>query len=85
MSVGPFIVELVVAVFITLCILHQYGNWRKQHFLVTIAVFISWYFSFLVVFILPLDVSSVSVLDKYPNREPSHGPKMQSNSYIIVN
>ncbi len=61
MSVAPFVVELVVAVFITLCILHQYGNWRKQHWMVTLAVFISWYFSFLIVFILPLDVSSVSI------------------------
>lgn len=43
---------------LTLCLLHQYGNWRKQHWLVTSAVFVSWYFSFLIVFILPLDVSA---------------------------
>lgn len=43
---------------LTLCLLHQYGNWRKQHWLVTIAVFVAWYFSFLIVFILPLDVSA---------------------------
>ncbi|XP_065069305.1 G-protein coupled receptor-associated protein LMBRD2-like [Rhopilema esculentum] len=58
MSSAPFIIELVVAAFITICLLHRYGNWRKQHLIVTIAVFIAWYFSFLIIFVLPLDVSA---------------------------
>lgn len=58
MSVGPFAVEFVVVFLATLIVLHQYGNLRKQHILVTLAVFISWFFSFLIVFILPLDVSN---------------------------
>lgn len=57
MSAAPFTVEMIFVFLLTLCLLHQYGNWRKQHWLVTTAVFISWYFSFLIVFILPLDVS----------------------------
>ena len=65
MSVAPFVVELVVAAVITLCLLHQYGNWRKQHLIVTIAVFIAWYFSFLIVFVLPLDVSAVRTVMAY--------------------
>ena len=60
MSAAPFTVEMIFVFLLTLCLLHQYGNWRKQHWLVTIAVFIAWYFSFLIVFILPLDVSAVS-------------------------
>ena len=60
MSVAPFTVEMIFVFLLTLCLLHQYGNWRKQHWLVTIAVFVAWYFSFLIVFILPLDVSAVS-------------------------
>lgn len=60
MSAAPFTVEMIFVFLVTLCLLHQYGNWRKQHWLVTIAVFIAWYFSFLIVFILPLDVSAVS-------------------------
>ena len=59
MSAAPFTVEMIFVFLLTLCLLHQYGNWRKQHWLVTIAVFIAWYFSFLIVFILPLDVSAV--------------------------
>ncbi|XP_020625669.1 LMBR1 domain-containing protein 2-like [Orbicella faveolata] len=58
MSAAPFTVEMIFVFLLTLCLLHQYGNWRKQHWLVTIAVFIAWYFSFLIVFILPLDVSA---------------------------
>ena len=61
MSSAPFTIELIVVAIITVCLLHQYGNWRKQHLIVTIAVFIAWYFSFVIVFVLPLDVSSVSI------------------------
>ena len=62
MSAAPFTVEMILVFLLTLCLLHQYGNWRKQHWLVTVAVFVAWYFSFLVVFILPLDVSAVSFI-----------------------
>jgi len=58
MSVGPLAVEILVAGLVSAFFLHQYGNWRKQHLLTTIAAFISWYFSFLIIVILPLDVSS---------------------------
>ena len=62
MSVGPFTVEFIVVFIATLLILHQYGNLRKQHFLVSLAVFTSWFFSFLIIFILPLDVSNTFYL-----------------------
>ena len=62
MSAAPFTVEMILVFLLTLCLLHQYGNWRKQHWLVTVAVFVAWYFSFLIVFILPLDVSAVSFI-----------------------
>lgn len=58
MSAGPFIVEVIFVFLATLYILHQYGNIRKQHVLVSLAVFVSWFFSFLIVFILPIDVSN---------------------------
>ena len=63
MSAGPFTVEFIVVFIATLLILHQYGNLRKQHFLVSLAVFTSWFFSFLIIFILPLDVSNTFYLD----------------------
>ncbi|KAJ9587596.1 hypothetical protein L9F63_018978, partial [Diploptera punctata] len=43
------------------CLLFRYGNWMKHHIIVTIAVLIAWYFSFLIIFVLPLDVSSVTI------------------------
>jgi hypothetical protein len=61
MSVAPFTAEVVLVCLVTLYVLHQYGNLRKQHYIVTGAVFISWFFSFLIIFVLPLDVSSVSI------------------------
>lgn len=62
MSPAPFSLEMIAVFLLTLYLLHQYGNWRKQHLLVSIAVFVAWYFSFLIVFILPLDVSDVSTI-----------------------
>ena len=61
MSVGPLAVEIACVCCLAAFLLHRYGNWRKQHVLVTLATFISWYFSFMIIFVLPLDVSSVSL------------------------
>lgn len=60
MSAGPLIVDIIVAFILAAGLLYRYGNWQRHHFLVTLAVLISWYFSLLIVFVLPLDVSSVS-------------------------
>ena len=40
--------------------LYRYGNIQRQHPIVTISVLIAWAFSFLIVFTIPLDVTSVS-------------------------
>lgn len=40
--------------------LYKYGNVKRQHPIVTIFVLIAWTFSFLIVFTIPLDVTSVS-------------------------
>ncbi|XP_064624618.1 G-protein coupled receptor-associated protein LMBRD2-like isoform X2 [Lineus longissimus] len=58
MSVGPLAVEITCVCILAALLLHRYGNWRKQHVLVTLATFVAWYFSFMIIFILPLDVSS---------------------------
>ncbi|CAH1775347.1 unnamed protein product [Owenia fusiformis] len=58
MTVAPLTVEIAVVCVASAFLLHRYGNWRKQHFLVTLGTFIAWYFSFMIIFILPLDVSS---------------------------
>ena len=85
MSVGPFVVEFIIVFVATLFILHQYGNLRKQHILVSLAVFVAWFFSFLIVFILPLDVSNTCYLEclntfPLPTATAAH-PVNQTNLY----
>jgi len=62
MTVGPLVFELVVVFCVSVLLLHHYGRITKQHPSVTIATLVAWYFSLIIVFILPLDVSSVSWL-----------------------
>ena len=59
MSAGPLIVEIICTCVLAAYLLHRYGDLRKQHVLVTLATFIAWYFSLMIIFILPLDVSLV--------------------------
>lgn len=60
MGVGSFIVQLIIVFCLTLLLLNKYGNWRKHHLIVSISTLIGWYFSFLIILILPLDISIVS-------------------------
>lgn len=57
MSAGPLVVEIICTCVVAAFLLHRYGDLRKQHVLVTLATFIAWYFSLMIIFILPLDVS----------------------------
>ena len=61
MSAGPLVLELIAALCIAFFLLHQYGKISKQHVVVTIATLTAWCFSLIIVFILPLDVSSVCI------------------------
>lgn len=58
MSAGPLVVEIICTCCLAAFLLHRYGDLRKQNILTTLTTFISWYFSFLIIFVLPLDVSS---------------------------
>ncbi|RZF44375.1 hypothetical protein LSTR_LSTR007950 [Laodelphax striatellus] len=58
MTLTPLITEVVVTFCLAACLLYRYGNWHQHNVLVTIAVLIAWYFSLLIIFVLPLDVSS---------------------------
>lgn len=57
MSAAPMVVEVISLFFLVLFILHKYADFRKQNKLVLIATFISWYFSFMIIVLLPLDIS----------------------------
>ncbi|XP_045607461.1 LMBR1 domain-containing protein 2 homolog [Procambarus clarkii] len=58
MGVGPLVVEVLLTFVVAAVVLSQYGNWYRHHLVVTVAVLVAWYFSMLIVFILPLDVSN---------------------------
>lgn len=85
MSAAPFTVEMIFVFLLTLCLLHQYGNWRRQHWLVTTAVFVAWYFSFLIVFILPLDVSATFYRKCLKEEGSSLKNDLLSNSELFSN
>ena len=61
MGFGPLIAEITGTFFVAAFILYRYGDWFRHHIIVTLSVLVAWYFSFLIIFILPLDVTSVIV------------------------
>jgi len=59
---------IVAALFLASISLYRYGNIPRQHILVTLSVLTAWCFSFLIVFSIPLDVTSVSWVSKILSR-----------------
>ncbi|KOB74351.1 LMBR1 domain-containing protein 2-like protein [Operophtera brumata] len=53
-----FVVEIIAAFILAATLLYRYGDCYRNHILVTVSVLTAWYFSFVIMFILPLDVSS---------------------------
>ncbi|XP_019959056.2 G-protein coupled receptor-associated protein LMBRD2B-like isoform X2 [Paralichthys olivaceus] len=58
MSGAALAVVVVVVFFLALYLLQRYGDLRKQQRMVLFGTLLSWYLCFLIVFILPLDVST---------------------------
>ena len=58
MGAGPLVVQMLGVLVGTVVLLHRYGDWRRQHPLVALSVLVGWYFAFLLVFLLPTDVSN---------------------------
>ncbi|XP_071488144.1 G-protein coupled receptor-associated protein LMBRD2-like [Diadema antillarum] len=71
MSVGPLVTEILCVFVLAAYLLHKYGDWRKQHPVVTLTTFISWYFSLIIVFILPLDVTTTFYLQCIRDTAPA--------------
>ena len=61
-AIPPLIlsVELVLAFLLALYLLHRYANLRKQNPFATVSTLVVWFLSFAIIFLLPVDVSSVS-------------------------
>ncbi|KAJ8285294.1 hypothetical protein GJAV_G00025200 [Gymnothorax javanicus] len=58
MSGAALGIEIVVVFFLALFLLHRYGDFRRQQRMVLFSTLLAWYLCFLIVFILPLDVST---------------------------
>ncbi|XP_035999688.1 G-protein coupled receptor-associated protein LMBRD2B isoform X1 [Fundulus heteroclitus] len=73
---------VVVAVFfLVLYLLHRYGDLKKQQRLVLLGTLLSWYLCFLIVFILPLDVSTTiynQCIHDFSNRTSSASQSEQA-------
>lgn len=62
MSAAVLAVVVLVVFFLALYLLQHYGDLWKQQRMVLLGTLLSWYLCFLIVFILPLDVSTVRKL-----------------------
>ncbi|XP_051875424.1 G-protein coupled receptor-associated protein LMBRD2-like [Pristis pectinata] len=51
-------IDIVAVFFLALLVLYRYADFRKQHRLVIVATLLAWYLCFLIVIILPLDVTT---------------------------
>ncbi len=60
MSSSVFAFDVTATLLLSGWLLFHYGDWMRHRVAVTVAVLIAWYFSFLIIFVLPLDVSSTS-------------------------
>ncbi|XP_037758568.1 G-protein coupled receptor-associated protein LMBRD2 isoform X2 [Chelonia mydas] len=82
MSGAALGIEIIFVFFLALFILHRYGDFKKQHRLVIIATLLAWYLCFLIVFILPLDVST-TIYNRCKLAVNSSPPESSSSSNII--
>jgi hypothetical protein len=62
MAFWPLTIEILITFVLSAYLLHRYGNWINQNAITTVSVFIAWFFSFIVIFILPLDISTVFII-----------------------
>ncbi|XP_041793274.1 G-protein coupled receptor-associated protein LMBRD2a [Chelmon rostratus] len=79
MSGAALAVVVVVVFLLALFLLQRYGDLRKQQRMVLLGTLLSWYLCFLIVFILPLDVSTTiykqCVLDNANHSTPVTQPR----------
>lgn len=78
MSGAALGIEIIVVFFLALFLLHRYGDFKKQQRMVLFGTLLAWYLCFLIVFILPLDVSTVSSCwGKHPSCVVKFVPQIQ--------
>ena len=83
MSFVILVAEILISFAISLLIIAYYGNLLKQNLFVTISSLIVWFFSLVVIFLLPLDISS-SYYNNCRGNNSNHSCPLPF-SYISVN
>ncbi|XP_026948552.1 G-protein coupled receptor-associated protein LMBRD2 isoform X5 [Sagmatias obliquidens] len=78
MSGAALGLEIVFVFFLALFLLHRYGDFKKQHRLVIVGTLLAWYLCFLIVFILPLDVST-TIYNRCKHAAANSSPTESSN------
>ncbi|CAH1122740.1 unnamed protein product [Ceutorhynchus assimilis] len=58
MSYAPLISKILLSFFISSTVLYRYGDWFRHRIFVTLTVLLAWFCSFLIIFALPLDITS---------------------------
>jgi hypothetical protein len=76
MSAAPLVVEIISLFFIVLYLLNKYSDIRSQNKITLIATFIAWYFSFMIIILLPMDIS----LTTYRQCEKEHQTPADNSS-----
>uniref|UniRef100_A0A0N5BUF0 LMBR1 domain-containing protein 2 n=1 Tax=Strongyloides papillosus TaxID=174720 RepID=A0A0N5BUF0_STREA len=56
MATQLLLIQLLLVGILCVLLLNKYGNLKKQHKFVLLLTFIGWYCSFIIIFILPLDI-----------------------------
>ncbi|EDV49788.1 LMBR1 domain-containing protein 2 homolog [Drosophila erecta] len=75
---------IVAALFLASISLYRYGNIPRQHILVTLSVLTAWCFSFLIVFTIPLDVTSTLYRQCVEEHRPTPAPNVTNTSTATV-
>ncbi|GAA6071439.1 G-protein coupled receptor-associated protein LMBRD2B, partial [Tachysurus ichikawai] len=81
MSGAALGIEIVVVFFLALFLLHRYGDFKKQQRMVLFSTLLAWYLCFLIVFILPLDVSTTIYRQCVSSHQaPTPGPQISNQT-----
>nr|CAG4645417.1 EOG090X03B7 [Lynceus sp. MCZ IZ 141354] len=83
MAIGPLVTEIVCTFLLVLSLLYRYGDWPRHHLIVTLSVLVAWYFSFLIIFLIPLD-SRRQLIDNVCKKTRHHF-LLHSDEIIISN
>ncbi|XP_052856041.1 LMBR1 domain-containing protein 2 homolog [Drosophila gunungcola] len=75
---------IVTALFLASISLYRYGNIPRQHILVTLSVLTAWCFSFLIVFTIPLDVTSTLYRQCVEEHRPTPAPTLNATTAANV-